>query len=85
MTEHLKVIRTLKDDLTISIKVAKVEEESYNIQCLNLIYHNVSLVRQLAKDIFVQFLDVSIKPDDITFIVIHDKKWLFMQKMFRIN
>ena len=85
LLEHLNIIRTFKDDLTIEFKIAKIEEESYNIQCLGSIYHKISIVRQLAKDMNVIFLDVNIHPNDITFNVINDKKWLLMQKMFRIN
>jgi len=35
LTEHLNIIRTFKDELTISVKIAKVEEESYTVQCMN--------------------------------------------------
>ena len=52
---------------------------------MNSIYHKISIVKQLAKTMNVQFLDISIKPDDISFYVINNKKWLLMQKMFRIN
>jgi len=85
LTEHLNIIRTFKDDLTISVKIAQIENENYNIQCMNSIYHKISMVKQLTKDMNVQFLDISIKPDDISFYVINNKKWLLMQKMFRIN
>lgn len=50
LTEHLNIIRTMKDDLTISVKIAQIENESYNIQCMNSIYHKISIVKQLVKD-----------------------------------
>jgi hypothetical protein len=85
LTEHLNIIRCLKDYLTINVKIAKVEDASYSIQCLNSIYHKISIVRQLAKDMNIQFLDVNVSLNDIKLNTINDKKWLLMCKMFRLN
>ena len=69
------------------IEKSKLKEHQNIINFMSDKNTNKSLiVKKLAKDMNIPFLDInSIKLDDIIFNVINDKKWLLMQKMFRIN
>ena len=79
--KHMNIIRLLKSDEYIKMKLDNVQQQNQKVKTLDNIYNKISVLRNYERSFFLKPIQVNYKIEKE--IDIPDKDWALIKKLFR--
>ena len=83
LEHHLNLIRLLKSDEYINIKLNKIDGETFKVKAIDTVYNKIHIIRNFEKSFKLKPLQIDYKTSEP--IEIKDELWAFVKKLFRIT